>query len=451
MLPQILSPHLNIPKYISSSHLVSRTKLGSPPYFINLDISNLVSATISPAHSPDTVDDDFSSSHSPPASSANYHYDQRGSTDMYDHPPPPHSFKSISSPVNSSAVMNKSDSVSHYLSDSTPSPVDVHPTSPHFLHHPHPVPGSYRPPDERFNPHPRDEIFDYSAPDDSRNSLLGHRRMSESAIISGANTYVPQSNDVEHPNRLQPFNFNPPTLNPPRPSYLPSLHRGTSIGSLRDARHSQYEPSPSTHHSRWKDDEPHHQAFSHHHDALDPPISPMQPNFTGGLGSPTSGLQFSSGAENYYGPSPPNTGTSTSSAPVISSSHRTLSHISHDIERSPLDPNSKTYSFVALPGNAVKKRPRRRYDEIERLYHCSWPDCNKAYGTLNHLNAHVTMQKHGAKRSPNGMPSSSSIFGRIFFRGPSSDFSRGQCHRLTCNILRIQRAAKTVAESQKGS
>ncbi|KAI8985749.1 hypothetical protein BD414DRAFT_417009, partial [Trametes punicea] len=63
--------------------------------------------------------------------------------------------------------------------------------------------------------------------------------------------------------------------------------------------------------------------------------------------------------------------------------------------------NSKTYSFVSLPGNAVKKRPRRRYDEIERLYQCSWPGCTKAYGTLNHLNAHVTMQRHGPKRSPN--------------------------------------------------
>ncbi|KAI0825639.1 hypothetical protein BC629DRAFT_1243677, partial [Irpex lacteus] len=62
--------------------------------------------------------------------------------------------------------------------------------------------------------------------------------------------------------------------------------------------------------------------------------------------------------------------------------------------------SSKTYSFVALPGNAVKKRPRRRYDEIERLYRCSFPNCTKAYGTLNHLNAHVTMQKHGSKRSP---------------------------------------------------
>ncbi|KIP07441.1 hypothetical protein PHLGIDRAFT_60387, partial [Phlebiopsis gigantea 11061_1 CR5-6] len=62
--------------------------------------------------------------------------------------------------------------------------------------------------------------------------------------------------------------------------------------------------------------------------------------------------------------------------------------------------SGKTYSFVALPGNAVKKRPRRRYDEIERLYRCSFPSCTKAYGTLNHLNAHVTMQKHGSKRSP---------------------------------------------------
>ncbi|KAI5123509.1 hypothetical protein M0805_006669 [Coniferiporia weirii] len=67
----------------------------------------------------------------------------------------------------------------------------------------------------------------------------------------------------------------------------------------------------------------------------------------------------------------------------------------------PNDPASKTYSFVSLPGNTVRKRPRRRYDEIERLYSCSYPGCTKAYGTLNHLNAHVNMQKHGAKRHPN--------------------------------------------------
>ena len=56
--------------------------------------------------------------------------------------------------------------------------------------------------------------------------------------------------------------------------------------------------------------------------------------------------------------------------------------------------SDKAYSFVAIPGTNQRKRPRRRYDEIERLYHCNWPGCTKAYGTLNHLNAHVSMQQH---------------------------------------------------------
>jgi len=60
----------------------------------------------------------------------------------------------------------------------------------------------------------------------------------------------------------------------------------------------------------------------------------------------------------------------------------------------------KVYSFVALPGINTKKRPRRRYDEIERHYACNFPGCTKSYGTLNHLNAHVQMQKHGPKRHP---------------------------------------------------
>lgn len=61
------------------------------------------------------------------------------------------------------------------------------------------------------------------------------------------------------------------------------------------------------------------------------------------------------------------------------------------------------YSFVPIPGAQQHKRPRRRYEEIERMYKCGWQGCEKAYGTLNHLNAHVTMQSHGAKRTPEGM------------------------------------------------
>src|SRR6202035_1617976 len=48
------------------------------------------------------------------------------------------------------------------------------------------------------------------------------------------------------------------------------------------------------------------------------------------------------------------------------------------------------------------KRPRRRAEEVERLYTCSWPGCDKAYGALNHLNTHVRNAEHGTKREPKG-------------------------------------------------
>ena len=57
---------------------------------------------------------------------------------------------------------------------------------------------------------------------------------------------------------------------------------------------------------------------------------------------------------------------------------------------------------MPIPGAQQHKRPRRRYEEIERMYKCGWQGCEKAYGTLNHLNAHVTMQSHGQKRTPEG-------------------------------------------------
>lgn len=74
--------------------------------------------------------------------------------------------------------------------------------------------------------------------------------------------------------------------------------------------------------------------------------------------------------------------------------------IVHNQERYSYDSSStyskrqKVFSFVSLPGINQPKRPRRRYDEIERLYSCNWQGCTKSYGTLNHLNAHVSMQKH---------------------------------------------------------
>ncbi|KAI0091637.1 hypothetical protein BDY19DRAFT_931547 [Irpex rosettiformis] len=66
---------------------------------------------------------------------------------------------------------------------------------------------------------------------------------------------------------------------------------------------------------------------------------------------------------------PPLSPSDPKSSPSIASDNK----LSPDLKAGhgrPGGKSSKTYSFVALPGNAVKKRPRRRYDEIERLYRC---------------------------------------------------------------------------------
>ncbi|KAH8898428.1 hypothetical protein GQ53DRAFT_837335 [Thozetella sp. PMI_491] len=55
--------------------------------------------------------------------------------------------------------------------------------------------------------------------------------------------------------------------------------------------------------------------------------------------------------------------------------------------------------LVAVAGSRQPKT-QARYEEIERMYACAWEGCEKAYGTLNHLNAHVIMQSHGPKRTP---------------------------------------------------
>ena len=65
-------------------------------------------------------------------------------------------------------------------------------------------------------------------------------------------------------------------------------------------------------------------------------------------------------------------------------------------------PLSKVYSFVPISGAQQHRHPRRRYEEIERMYRCGWDGCESAYDTLNHLNAHVTIQTHSTKRTPDG-------------------------------------------------
>ncbi|KAJ6591577.1 hypothetical protein DFH09DRAFT_178721 [Mycena vulgaris] len=202
----------------------------------------------------------------------------------------------------------------------------------------------------------------------STSNILDQRRLSEPSL-----PYMSQPTSGAQ-NRAHQYSY--PNYDPSSQSPVsPFLPRVPSLGA---------DYSPPVPHPGWKQDPDENRMGD---------VSPFQPSFSAISTSPT--LQYAGrGEDNTYGPSPPGTGTSSSStAPVMPPLPGS--------QDSPDPSNKKTYSFVALPGNAVRKRPRRRYDEIERLYQCSWPDCHKAYGTLNHLNAHVQMQKHGAKRSPN--------------------------------------------------
>ncbi|KAF8892148.1 hypothetical protein BD779DRAFT_94679 [Infundibulicybe gibba] len=460
MLPQALPhpPHITIPKYIPvfDSHLTTRPRLPSTSSCYE-DISSLVSSSVSPVQSasPATVDDDhIASPRSPPGASGNYHYVQRASaafdspispTDMYENEPQNTPYSA--SYQSGSAVQNYNiHSATHlresenqgrsYLPDS-PSPTDVHPASsftqsmsaPHSQERfPQSTTHSAYPQNSaRYSPSPdgapgryaRQGVLIDKYPTGnnsySQNTALDHRRMSEPAVLGSANLYATAPPDPTA-SRYQQFNFafNPPppsSTRSPAPSYIPPLQRGASTGSLRDLRQQHFEYPPN---QSWKPEGgTSRQPAETYNNAniLSDPLSPLQPNFSGGaVGSPTPGLQYSPIIENPYGPSPPNTGTSTSSAPHPLNININRAHQhpqsgmpSTHVASPPLDDSNsnKTYSFVALPGNSVRKRPRRRYDEIERLYRCSWPECTKAYGTLNHLNAHVTMQKHGLKRSPN--------------------------------------------------
>ena len=75
---------------------------------------------------------------------------------------------------------------------------------------------------------------------------------------------------------------------------------------------------------------------------------------------------------------------------------------------------SPVSSFVPMPGEPQTRRPlcrarepqtrrpRRKAGEIERIFKCGWGGCEKAYGTVNHLNNHLNVNQYGPKCTPAG-------------------------------------------------
>ncbi|KAL5604511.1 hypothetical protein BROUX41_002466 [Berkeleyomyces rouxiae] len=167
---------------------------------------------------------------------------------------------------------------------------------------------------------------------------------------------------------------------------------------------------------------PQHMTMSHPQTSA----SSLNTNGTGYYSSPANGYaaqpsNYTTGTSHYgadlashsYGTTPAyrsptewngyhsNLGPTSAFTPQTGAVTTPRSHVHNNHSTSHSHMNPSQYSFVSIPGSAQHKRPRRRYEEIERMYKCNFENkCEKAYGTLNHLNAHVTMQGHGPKRTP---------------------------------------------------
>ncbi|GAW22399.1 hypothetical protein ANO14919_119360 [Xylariales sp. No.14919] len=148
-----------------------------------------------------------------------------------------------------------------------------------------------------------------------------------------------------------------------------------------------------------------HPASNHNGSSGDPSIAAPSPTYPHGQYSPYAPPPPQDMAHNYPQGAPagmytqPRPDWANYGHPAGQIPHHPVSY-SHQPTSAPPGRPAQVYSFVPIPGAQQHKRPRRRYEEIERMYKCGWNGCEKAYGTLNHLNAHVTMQSHGQKRTP---------------------------------------------------
>jgi hypothetical protein len=81
-------------------------------------------------------------------------------------------------------------------------------------------------------------------------------------------------------------------------------------------------------------------------------------------------------------------------------------HPSTDISNMLQPPNSPQHISTpkvvqVAPGTTrPQRRCRRSGSQIDRSkYICGWKGCSKAYGTLGHLNQHITIKNHGLRRT----------------------------------------------------
>lgn len=184
-----------------------------------------------------------------------------------------------------------------------------------------------------------------------------------------------------------------------------------SAGYGHETRHSlPGGPQNYAQHSAWSGFPPNYKLGDnplHHRSSGSGPsssymqASPQQPGgyqVNGGYPDPNASLshQYVEDRNNSYSTA---STQSRQSFEARMSNGAVINDTRRDSDSSSLDGYSNNMQDSAT-GPTIKKRPRRRFDQIERLYPCRFEGCEKSYGTLNHLNAHVSMQKHGIKRKP---------------------------------------------------
>lgn len=204
---------------------------------------------------------------------------------------------------------------------------------------------------------------------------------------ASAAQYPPQGQDPRAANLTPTSDY---SLNPSSarsgsfPDYIQRSYQPGAQGQAAGGMAQQQNPSIAAQTSPTYPHQQQYSPYTPHHDMQHYPGQPQTPMYAS---RPEWAGHYPQPGMHYGHPA-----TSGPPAPAMVS----------PVQRPPTGghPLSTVYSFVPIPGAQQHKRPRRRYEEIERMYKCGWNGCEKAYGTLNHLNAHVTMQSHGAKRTP---------------------------------------------------
>jgi len=107
-----------------------------------------------------------------------------------------------------------------------------------------------------------------------------------------------------------------------------------------------------------------------------------------GLGYIVPACQVLDDMEKYIGKKP----TLAQNLSTALSSTQHFLRFYHAMEINPL---MISQPMVSSPHN----RPESHHEEIGNIYKCSWDGCDKAYGAVNQLNAHVVSSLHRPKRS----------------------------------------------------